>query len=95
MSAPQSVRFGNKIAKHSAAWHTYMEQKADDAAWQQLPFAAIARFNDELFEWRMCRICGQYLQRAVTSVTAAYAPRARRRKRQAKERPRPTSRQPR
>lgn len=92
MSSSQSVRIGNKIAKHSIAWHEYMEQEADDAAWQQLPFTAIIRVDGLLWEWRMCRICGQYMRRSITSVSAAYAPRAALSKRQAKAAPRRASR---
>lgn len=95
MSGSQSVRLGNKIAKHSVAWHTYMEQEANDAAWQQLPFTAITRLDEVLWEWRMCRICGQYLRRTLTSVSAAYAPRARQSKSPATERPKRASRRPR
>ncbi len=87
MSASQSVvRQGHKIAEHSVAWHTFMEQEATDAAWQQLPFTAITRLDGVLCEWRMCRVCGQYLRRTLTSVSAAYAPRAAQSQREANKR---------
>ena len=88
MSSSQSVRIGNKVTKHSIAFHEYMEQEANDAAWQQLPFTAIIRVDDSLWEWRMCRVCGQYMRRSITAVSASYAPRATLSKRQTKEAPR-------
>lgn len=86
MSSSQSVRKVTEPAEHSVAWHVYMEQKSDAARWQQLPFTAIINFEDVLCEWRMCRVCGQYLHRAIKSVSVEYPERTRQSKKAAQRR---------
>lgn len=74
MSASGSTRVGKKTARHSLAWHTKMEQEADAATWQQLPFAAITGIDEVLWEWRRCPMCAGYLRRKVTIVSVEYVP---------------------